>query len=114
VGNICVWAWADLEQYAAYRAAWHALGRPEIDRATHELSDAQLRMRVRAWDREQAWGPRYVGHELAGTRQAATHHHQTAALRRASADVATDHADRARLHQEATRPRPSPQRSTSV
>lgn len=76
-----------VEQYAAYRAAWRALGRPEIDRATHELSDGQLRMRVRGWEREQAWGPRYVGHELAGARQAATHHHQTAALRRAAADA---------------------------
>ena len=37
-----------VEQYAAYRAAWRALGRPEVDRATHELSDGQLRMRVRA------------------------------------------------------------------
>lgn len=72
-----------VEQYAAYRAAWRALGRPEVDRAIHEKTDGQLRMWVRAWQREQAWGPRYVGHELAGTRQAAAHQHQTAALRRA-------------------------------
>ena len=90
-----------VEQYAAYRAAWRALGRPEVDRAIHEQSDGQLRMRVRAWQREQAWGPRYVGHELAGTRQAAAHHHQTAALRRAEADAATDPAERARLQREA-------------
>ena len=90
-----------VEQYAAYRAAWRALGRPEVDRATHELSDGQLRMRVRGWQREQAWGPRYVGHELAGTHQAAAHHHQTAALRRAEADAATDDTERARLQQEA-------------
>jgi hypothetical protein len=90
-----------VEQYAAYRAAWRALGRPEVDQATHELSDGQLRMRVRGWQREQAWGPRYVGQELAGTHQAAAHHRQTAALRRAEADTATDGAERARLHQEA-------------
>jgi hypothetical protein len=90
-----------VEQYAAYRAAWRALGRPEIDRATHELSDGQLRMRVRGWEREQAWGPRYLGHELAGTRQAATHHRQTAALRRAEADAISGHADRAQLRQQA-------------
>src|SRR6202042_2028493 len=48
-----------VEQYAAYRAAWRALGRPEVDQALHEKSDGQLRMRVRAWQREQAWGPRY-------------------------------------------------------
>jgi hypothetical protein len=56
---------------------------------------------VRAWQREQAWGPRYVGHELAGTRQAATHHRQTAALRRPEADAATDPAERARPQREA-------------
>ena len=46
-----------------------------------ELSDGQLRMRVRACEREKPWAPRYVGNELAGTRQAAAHQHQTAALR---------------------------------
>ena len=91
-----------VEQYAAYRAAWRALDRPEIDQATHGLSNGQLRMRVRAWQREQAWGPRYVGHELAGTRQAAAHHRQTAALHRAEADAAPDDTQRARLVQEAT------------
>jgi hypothetical protein len=91
-----------VEQYAAYRAAWRALDRPEVDQATHELSDGQLRMRVRAWQREQGWGPRYVGHELAGTHQAAAHHRQTATLRRAEADAAPDDAERARLLQEAT------------
>ena len=70
-----------VEQYAAYRAAWRALGRPEIDREETELSDGQLRMRVRAWEREKPWAPRYVGNELAGTRQAAAHQRQTAALR---------------------------------
>ena len=89
-----------VEQYAAYRAAWRALGRPEVDRAIYEKSDGQLRMWVRAWQREQAWGPRYVGHELAGTRQAAAHQHQTAALRRAEADAATDPAEQARLQRE--------------
>ena len=111
-----------VEQYAAYRAAWRALGRPQIDQATHEVTDGRLRIRVRAWEREQAWGPRCVGHELAGTRQAATHHHQTAALRRAEADAATDHADRARRSTNAprsspagmTRTRPSTSATTST
>jgi hypothetical protein len=39
--------------------------------------------------------------ELAGTRQAAAHHHQTAALRQAEATAATDPAQRARLAEEA-------------
>ncbi|MGD9991444.1 AAA family ATPase [Pseudonocardia sp.] len=90
-----------VEAYAAYRAAWRALGRPEIDRAEHEMSDGALRSRIRAWEREQTWAPRYVGNELAGTRQAADAHRQTAALRAAEAAAAPDEAERARLDTEA-------------
>lgn len=90
-----------VEQYAAYRAAWTALGRPEIDQTEHELSNGQHRARIRAWEREQAWGPRYVGNELAGTRKAAAHHHGTATLRRAEAAGTADADRQARLHREA-------------
>ena len=45
-----------VEAYAAYRAAWRALGRPEVDREELELSDGQLRMRVRAYERETGLG----------------------------------------------------------
>ncbi|GAA3249529.1 hypothetical protein GCM10017691_60660 [Pseudonocardia petroleophila] len=79
------------EAYAAYRAAWRALGRPEIDREELELSDGQLRMRVRAWERELTWAPRYVSNELAGTRQAADRHREIAALR--TAESTTAHPD---------------------
>jgi len=89
------------EAYAAYRAAWRTLGRPEIDRDELEMSDGQLRMRVRAYDRELPWAPRYVGNELAGTHQAAATHRQTAALRAAEADAAIDPAEQARLQREA-------------
>ncbi|WP_238589121.1 MobF family relaxase [Pseudonocardia sp. HH130629-09] len=91
-----------VEEYAAYRAAWRSLGRPEIDREHLELSNGQLRMRVRAWQREEAAAPRYVANELAGTRQAAAHHRQTAALRRTEADASTEPAERQRLAFEAT------------
>ncbi|MGH3614191.1 MAG: hypothetical protein ACRDRK_16670 [Pseudonocardia sp.] len=74
-----------VEAYAAYRAAWRTLGRPEIEREELELSDGQLRVRVRAHDREAAWAPRYVSNELAGTRQVAATHKQTAAVREAEA-----------------------------
>ncbi|SFN30072.1 conjugative relaxase domain-containing protein, TrwC/TraI family [Pseudonocardia ammonioxydans] len=80
---------SQVEQFAAYRAAWHALGRPEIDREHRELSNGQLRMRIRAYERELAAAPRYVANELAGTRQAAADHHHTAAVRRAEAQAAT-------------------------
>jgi len=91
-----------VEGYAAYRAAWRTLGRPEIDREELELSDGQLRVRVRAHDREATWAPRYVGNELAGTRQAAASHEQAAALLATEAADATDLAERDRLHAEAT------------
>jgi hypothetical protein len=92
-----------VEAYAAYRAAWRALGRPEIDRTEHEMTDGALRSRIRAWEREQTWAPRYVGNELAGTRQTSDTHRQTAALRdaEAAAAAATDETERARLETEA-------------
>jgi hypothetical protein len=90
-----------VEAYAAYRAAWRALGRPEIERAEYEMSDGQLRTRIRAWEREQTWAPRYVGNELAGTRQAAEAQRQAAALCAAEAATAGSDADRVRLEAEA-------------
>ena len=89
-----------VETYAAYRAAWRTLGRPEIDREELELSDGQLRVRIRAWERELPWAPRYVGNELAGTHQAAATHRHTSALRHAEA-AATDIGERDQLLREA-------------
>ncbi|MFG1818278.1 MobF family relaxase [Kribbella sp. NPDC049174] len=90
-----------VEQYASWRAAWRALGRPEADRAEAEMSNGQLRVRVRAYEREKAWAPPYVGEELAGTRQAVERERRTAALRAAEADAADDAATRDRLRAEA-------------
>ncbi|WP_296153611.1 MULTISPECIES: MobF family relaxase [unclassified Pseudonocardia] len=90
-----------IEHYAAYRAAWQALGRPEIARETAELSDGQLRMRIRGAARDETWAPRYVGNELAATRQTADAHRRTAALRHAEVEAATNPAERARLVQDA-------------
>jgi len=90
-----------VEAYAAYRHAWRVAGRPEIDQAEHQMSDGLHRMRIRAWEREKPWGPRYVGNELAGTRQAADQHRRTVALRNVEADAATDPEQQARLRTEA-------------
>jgi conjugative relaxase-like TrwC/TraI family protein len=89
------------EAYASWRSAWHALGRPEADRAEAEMSDGQLLVRVRAYEREKIWAPPYVANELAGTRQAADRHRATATLRSVEADTATDAAERERLAREA-------------
>lgn len=90
-----------VEAFAAYRHAWRVLGRPEIDREELELSDGQLRIRIRAAEREAAWGPRYVGNELAGTHQAAESNLHKAALLQAEADHSEDPAETTRLAQEA-------------
>jgi len=90
-----------VEQYAAYRAAWRTLGRPEIEREELEMTDGQLRMWIRAARREEAWAPRYVGNELAGTRQAAAAYRQTAELRGAEADTAADPAEQELLRTKA-------------
>jgi hypothetical protein len=91
-----------VEEYASWRAAWRALGRPEADRDELEMSDGQLRMRIRAYEREKTWAPRYVADEFAGTTQAADTHRNTAALRRAEATNSADPDEQARLDQEAT------------
>jgi hypothetical protein len=90
-----------VEAYASWCAAWDALGRPPDQRDEFQLSDGQLRLRVRAGEREEAWAPRYVANELAGTRQAAAHHRQQATLRAAEAATADDPAEQARLAQAA-------------
>lgn len=90
-----------VEQYASWRTAWRALGRPDADHAEASMSVGQLRVRVRAYQREQAWAPPFVAHELAGTRQAAERERRTATLRAAEADAAPDEAARQRLRTEA-------------
>jgi TrwC relaxase/AAA domain len=90
-----------VEAHASWRAAWRALGRPEVDRDEQEMSDGQLRMRVRAYQREQTWAPRNVTNELAGTIQAADHQRSVATRRAAEAHATTNPAERSRLEREA-------------
>jgi conjugative relaxase-like TrwC/TraI family protein len=89
------------EHYATWRAAWHALGRPEADRAEAEMSDGQLRVRVRAYEREQTWAPAYVGESLTATSLAAAARRRDAVLTAARADAAGDPAAGERLRREA-------------
>jgi hypothetical protein len=89
------------EHHASWRAACRALGLPEADTEEMHMSEGQLRMRIRAWDREKAWAPDNVTHELAGTRQAATRHRNKSTVLAAHASAATDPDTRNRLQQEA-------------
>jgi hypothetical protein len=91
-----------VEAYASWRSAWRALGRPDADRAEAEMSTGQLRLRVRAYEREKTWAPAYVANELAATRQAADRHLRDAALRGAESEAAPDDETARRLDREAT------------
>jgi conjugative relaxase-like TrwC/TraI family protein len=90
-----------VEAYASWRAGWRALGRDEATREEAELSDGQLRVRVRAYEREKAWEPDYVAPELSGTTQAARRHRDTATVREAEASHETDPQRREQLEREA-------------
>ena len=92
-----------VERYAAWRSAWRALGRPEADRAEAEMSTGQLRVRVRAYDREKTWAPDYVADQLAGTYQAVDKHRQDAALWDAQAKAAAEQDSTARLLEDAAK-----------
>jgi conjugative relaxase-like TrwC/TraI family protein len=94
-----------VEAYASWRAAWRALGRDEASRAEAEMSDGQLRVRVRAYEREQAWAPDYVATDLSGTIQAARRHCGDAELRAAEAENETDAVRKAQLQREAAEAR---------
>ncbi|MFC7612307.1 hypothetical protein ACFQV2_00100 [Actinokineospora soli] len=89
------------EAYASWRAAWRALDLPEVDRDELEMSDGQLHLRQRAYEREKTWAPKYVAEELAGTRQAAAQQRRTAAIRQAEALAAAEPLERDRLQREA-------------
>lgn len=89
------------EHYAAWRAAWIALGRPDAERAEAELSDGQLRMRVRAHAREENWAPAYVGESLTATTLAAEARRRDAQLAFARAQARDDPAEADRLRREA-------------
>jgi hypothetical protein len=89
------------ELFASWRAACRALGREEAAREEAELSNGQLRLRVRAWAREQVWAPAYVADELAATCRAAESHRASAVLLQAEADSGTAGPDVHRLRNEA-------------
>jgi conjugative relaxase-like TrwC/TraI family protein len=89
------------EHYAVWRAAWAALGRPDAATAEAELSEGQLRIRVRAYEREKAWAPPYVGESLTATALAAEGHRRTAVLTAARADATSNADERAHLRAEA-------------
>lgn len=57
------------ETHAAWRTAHAALDLPDAGAEEAELSDGQLRARIRAYEREETWAPRYVADDLAAAEQ---------------------------------------------
>ncbi len=89
------------EQRATWAAAHVALNLPDGGSDEHDLTDGQLRVRVRALEREEAWAPRWVGDELAATHQSAQQARTDAQVWAARAEVADNDAERAQLRADA-------------
>ncbi|WP_337826250.1 MobF family relaxase [Pseudonocardia sp. UM4_GMWB1] len=89
------------ETHAAWRAAHTALDLPDAGADEAEMSDGQLRARVRAWERERPWAPAYVADDLAAAEQAAQRARADATVWAARADTADDPAEADRLRRDA-------------
>jgi conjugative relaxase-like TrwC/TraI family protein len=68
------------EKHAIWWTAHDELGLPDVGPAEEQMSDGRLLARWAAWEREQAWAPRYVDDEMAATSE-------TAAARRVDAEL---------------------------
>ena len=79
-----------VEQRAAWHAAWRAFGAPEVERETAGFTREQLHERIEAYRRAQDWAPPWVGDELRATAEAARTYRQTAELNSAQARAAGD------------------------
>jgi hypothetical protein len=76
------------ERRAAFAQAWEALGQPEAGLAATDLTEGQIRVRVRAWEREQQWAPPHVDERLQETEEAAEKARQKSILDGIRADTA--------------------------
>jgi hypothetical protein len=92
-----------VDRRAVWQTAHDALDLGDGGTAEGEMSDGQLRARVRAYERERVWAPRYVGDELAGTHEALRRAEQDATIWRARAVTEADPDERARLLEAAQR-----------
>jgi conjugative relaxase-like TrwC/TraI family protein len=89
------------EHYAAWHGAWTALGRPEAGHDETDLTDGQLRIRVRALQRETNWEPAYVGESVTAATLTADARRRDATLAAARAAATNDPAQAALYGREA-------------
>jgi hypothetical protein len=95
---------ASTERRAAWHAAWSALGRPEATIEEQALSEGQLRVRVRAWQRELGWAQDHspnVDDQLRRAGTEAVKHRRDATLLAAKAETEPDQVQAARMRAEA-------------
>ncbi|GAA3224617.1 hypothetical protein GCM10017691_12760 [Pseudonocardia petroleophila] len=95
-----------VEHAVMFRAAHEALALVDAGAEEANLSDGALRSRVRAYERELAWAPRWVEDDLAAAHQQHARAAADATLWTARADApdtAPDDADRLRADAEAAR-----------
>lgn len=78
------------DKQALWRAAHAQLDVPDALVEEQQLTEGQLRLRVRAYQREMAWAPRYVADELEATRTHEQRLRRDATLWAAYAQAATD------------------------
>lgn len=83
-----------VDRRAVWQTAHDALGLGDGGTAEGEMTDGQLRARVRAYERERVWAPRYVGDELAGTHEALRRAEEDATIWRARAVTEADPTER--------------------
>lgn len=88
------------EKHASWHTA-HALALPDGGGDEDGLTDGALRMRVRAWQRECHWAPRYVADELDATHRDARQAAADATLWAARADTVDDPAEADQLRADA-------------
>lgn len=86
-----------VEQRAAWRDAYAALGQDESQRYLVEADDATLRRYVAEYEREQQWAPAYVADELRDSSLARDRYAAGATVAGAEASRAMDPAERDRL-----------------
>jgi conjugative relaxase-like TrwC/TraI family protein len=78
------------EKFALWHAGHAALDLPDAGADEAKMSDGQLRNRVRAYERETFWAPKYVGDQLAATSTAADQARVDAQIWGARAEVETE------------------------
>jgi hypothetical protein len=86
-----------VEKHAVFRAAHAALDLPDAGADEEQMSEGQLRARVIAARREEAWAPRYVADELDATHEALRTAKADATLWAARADADPDPHQAAQL-----------------